>query len=62
MADRRAHASGLGLRTMHDRVTELGGSLIIDSAPGDGTQVRARFPLRAAGPVAAEVPGQEGAR
>ena len=63
VADRRAHASGLGLRTMHDRVTELGGSLTIDSAPGDGTQVRARFPLRAAGPVAAEVQaGQEATR
>jgi signal transduction histidine kinase len=53
VADRRAHASGLGLRTMHDRVTELGGSLVIDSAPGDGTRVRACFPLRAAGPVPA---------
>jgi signal transduction histidine kinase len=50
VADRRAHASGFGLRTMHDRVTELGGALVIDSAPGDGTRVRARFPLRAAGP------------
>jgi len=50
VADRRAHASGLGLRTMHDRVTELGGSLTIDSAPGDGTRVRASFPLRAGGP------------
>jgi signal transduction histidine kinase len=51
VADRRAHASGLGLRTMHDRVTELGGSLTVDSAPGDGTRVRAGFPLRAPGPV-----------
>ena len=63
VADRRAHASGLGLRTMHDRVTELGGSLTIDSTPGDGTRVRAGFPLRAAGPVAAEVPaGEEATR
>lgn len=75
VADRRAHASGLGLRTMHDRVTELGGSLTIDSAPGDGTRVRACFPLPAAGTgpadavpadavpanaVAADVPAQPG--
>ena len=60
VADRRAHGGGLGLRTMHDRVTELGGSLTIDSAPGDGTQVRARFPLRAPDKTAADVPARSG--
>jgi signal transduction histidine kinase len=39
---------GLGLHTMRDRVTELGGLLTVDSGPGDGTQVRAWFPLPAA--------------
>jgi signal transduction histidine kinase len=39
---------GLGLHTMRDRVTELGGLLTIESAPGAGTRVRACFPLRAA--------------
>ena len=39
---------GLGLRTMRDRVTELGGQLTIDSVPGAGTRVRASFPLREA--------------
>jgi signal transduction histidine kinase len=45
----RAGAGGLGLHTMRDRVTELGGRLTIDSAPGEGTRVRAYFPLRPAG-------------
>ena len=39
---------GLGLHTMRDRVTELGGLLTVDSVPGDGTRVRAWFPLPAA--------------
>jgi len=39
---------GLGLHTMRDRVTELGGLLTIESAPGEGTRVRASFPLRGA--------------
>jgi signal transduction histidine kinase len=41
--------TGLGLHTMRDRVTELGGRLTVDSAPGEGTRVRACFPLREAG-------------
>jgi signal transduction histidine kinase len=40
-------AGGLGLHTMRDRVTELGGVLTVDSAPGEGTTIRARFPVRA---------------
>jgi signal transduction histidine kinase len=42
------NAGGLGLHTMRDRVTELGGQLTIDSVPGAGTRVRASFPLREA--------------
>lgn len=39
-------ASGLGLRGMRERVTLLGGSIQIESAPGEGTVVRARIPVR----------------
>jgi len=47
VAARQADAAGLGLRAMCDRVAEHGGVLAIDSAPGAGTRVRARFPLEA---------------
>jgi signal transduction histidine kinase len=40
---------GLGLHTMRDRVAELGGLLTVESGPGEGTRVRASFPLRAPG-------------
>ena len=50
-----ADTGGLGLHTMRDRVTELGGQLTIDSAPGEGTRVRACFPLRETGVVGAGV-------
>jgi two-component system, NarL family, sensor histidine kinase LiaS len=52
-----ADAGGLGLHTMRDRVTELGGWLTIDSAPGEGATVRACFPLRDTGVVRAGVTG-----
>jgi signal transduction histidine kinase len=60
VAARLAEGSGLGMRTMRDRVTELGGRLTIDSAPGAGTRVRANFPLREAGVTGTGV--MEGAR
>jgi len=34
-----------GLTSMQERVTSLGGRLIINSQPGEGTQVRADIPL-----------------
>ena len=37
-------ADGTGLRNMHDRVAAMGGSLDVDSAPGRGTRLAARFP------------------
>lgn len=43
---REAGSAGLGLRAMRDRVAEHGGRLVIDSAPGAGTRVRACFPVR----------------
>ncbi len=37
----------LGLQSMRERAAELGGVLEIESVPGKGTLVRARFPLHA---------------
>jgi signal transduction histidine kinase len=37
-------ARGSGLNGLADRVTALGGTLEIDSPPGDGTTIRARMP------------------
>jgi signal transduction histidine kinase len=45
VAARQETAAGLGLDAMRDRVTEHGGRLSIDTAPGTGTLVRACFPL-----------------
>jgi signal transduction histidine kinase len=39
-----ARTDGTGLRNMHDRVAAMGGSLDVDSAPGRGTRLAARFP------------------
>jgi len=36
----------LGLVSMHDRIAGVGGELDITSAPGRGTRVRARAPVR----------------
>jgi signal transduction histidine kinase len=38
----------LGLRSMRERATRVGGTLDIESVPDGGTQVRARVPVRAA--------------
>lgn len=37
--------SGSGLRGLHDRVSALGGTLELDSPPGEGTRITARIPL-----------------
>ena len=44
----RCSTAGSGLRGLADRVGALDGSLEVDSAPGAGTLVRARVPLRSA--------------
>ncbi len=49
-AHRRATRGGSqGLLNMHERVALAGGELEIDSSPGRGTAVHARFPLSAGG-------------
>ena len=45
-----AEANGLGLHGMGERVALLGGVLSIDSAPGQGTILRTRFPIHATAP------------
>ncbi|MDP9998362.1 sensor histidine kinase [Pseudarthrobacter sulfonivorans] len=41
----RADGSGFGLRSLAARVSELNGSLEVESAPGEGTVVAIRLPL-----------------
>lgn len=36
---------GFGLRSMRERLAELGGTLVVESAPGDGTAVVATLPI-----------------
>jgi signal transduction histidine kinase len=36
----------LGLRSMQERVEQVGGSLVIDSRPGEGTCIQASVPLK----------------
>ena len=38
-------AGGLGLSSMRERLSSVGGSLLIQSAPGEGTLLEARVPL-----------------
>ena len=40
--------SGLGLRSIHERVRFMQGNVSVDSRPGEGTKVLVRIPLGAA--------------
>ena len=44
--DPAANTDGFGLHGMRERAELLGGTLTIDSAPGQGATVTASFPLR----------------
>ncbi|MCK0112743.1 sensor histidine kinase [Ornithinimicrobium sp. F0845] len=49
-----APRGGYGLRSMRDRLRDLGGDLVVESAPGDGTVLGAHLPV--------SVPGAEPSR
>ena len=44
LTDHPASASGLGLIGMHERAKLLGGTLVVDSAPGQGTRIYVNVP------------------
>lgn len=52
--DPSAHTEGFGLLGMQERVQLLDGSVEVASAPGQGTTVEARFPIRRGSAGAAE--------
>ena len=39
-----AYRAGVGLNSIHERAAELGGSCVIKSAPGEGTQIKVSLP------------------
>jgi signal transduction histidine kinase len=43
-------SAGVGLSSMHERASELGGSCVVQSVPNGGTQVLVRLPLRKENP------------
>jgi signal transduction histidine kinase len=55
------HGLGAGLRNMADRMGAFGGRLLVESAPGEGTQVTGTVPVTAAPGSAGGVTGREAA-
>jgi signal transduction histidine kinase len=51
---------GFGLGTMRERVERLGGTLSIESAPGEGTTLAVELPLAADGDPARQAPEDRG--
>ena len=49
-------AGGYGLRAMRQRVEQLGGTLSVESSPGEGTIVAAQLPLPSTGQVTSGEP------
>jgi len=49
---RRGHrpSAGLGLLGMQERASLVGGRVVVESSPGEGTRVRVRVPYRPGGP------------
>lgn len=54
--DRQHEGTGLGLSVVRGLVGLLGGSLLIESAPGEGTRVSVRLPARGTGGAASREP------
>lgn len=44
-------SGGMGLNSMTKRIEQAGGTLVVDSTPGEGTRIEARAPLMAGGPA-----------
>lgn len=55
--DTTRHTDGLGLVAMRERVDALGGTLTVESVPGDGTTIAAAAPLRT--PTVAQEPARD---
>jgi signal transduction histidine kinase len=61
--DRSAPQPGhMGLRTMAQRMEQLGGSLMVDATPGRGTRIAATIPLSRPGTLLATASGSPLAR
>jgi len=54
--DTSSKATGSGLQNMKDRISALGGTLVVQSRPKAGTWIRASVPV-AAEIVSAQLPG-----
>jgi PAS domain S-box-containing protein len=57
MQERAAHGASVGLLSMKERASILGGELEVNSTPGRGTKIQAWFPLAGARP---EIPPEIG--
>lgn len=44
-AGKKRPGRGYGLRAMRDRLAEVGGTLVVESVPGEGTAIAARVPV-----------------
>ncbi|MGH8882554.1 MAG: sensor histidine kinase, partial [Stackebrandtia sp.] len=47
---RTADGTGLGLNSMRRRLAEVGGRLVVESSPGEGTAIGASIPVGSPGP------------
>ena len=52
--DPRRPAGGMGLQIMRYRAERIGGTLTIDTRPGEGTRIRCRVPVNAESRTAGE--------
>jgi signal transduction histidine kinase len=50
-APNEARSDGAGLRTMRERAEALGGTLTVESSPGEGTTVALELPVRESAPL-----------